>query len=143
MPDMKKLRAIGMMAARQARSAAKDETPNGVIDLAPLLKPWKEGAYNAGEIFAYNGRPYRVVQMHDSTGNPAWNPEEARSLFAPYHGTDEPHALPWSAPTGAHDAYMAGEYMTFGGKVYCCTVDGTVHDPDVLASSWMEVTAGV
>ncbi|MBQ2991333.1 MAG: hypothetical protein IJD60_08610 [Clostridia bacterium] len=136
MPDLSRLRAVGMMAARKARETAPQETANGVIDLAPLLAPWKEGAHNAGEIVLYKGYPYRVVQMHDSTGSPGWNPEEARSLFAPYHGTDAKHALAWRQPTGAHDAYMENEFMTYGGQVYRCTADGTVHDPGVLAAGW-------
>ena len=138
MHDTGKLRAVGMMAARQARQTARDAKANDVIDYGPLLLKWREGSYNAGDIVVYNGQPYRVVQMHDSTGNPMWNPEEARSLFAPYHGTDARHALPYMPPTGAHDAYMVNEFAVFGGKTYRCTVDGTVHDPQVLAGSWKE-----
>lgn len=135
--DEKKMRAIGMMLARSARRQAQQEgTPaNEVIDLAPLLAVWQPGVKTAGMVETYGGCPYRVVQDHDSTGDPHWTPEVS-SLYAPWHGTDAAHALPFVQPTGAHDAYMAGEYMTMDGAVYRCLSDGTVHDPGVLPTMW-------
>ena len=139
--DGGKMRAIGMMLARQAmRTAeAEDTATNEVIDLAPLLKTWQPGAYEAGDVRAHAGMPYRCVQAHDSTGIPVWNPADAPSLWANLHGTDAEHALPYVQPTGAHDAYMAGDYAVFGGAVYRCTADGTVHDPMVLSGGWEAV----
>ena len=139
--DGGKMRAIGMMLARQAmRTAeAEDTAANEVIDLAPLLKTWQPGAYKAGDVRAHAGRPFRCVQAHDSTGIPVWNPADAPSLWANLHGTDAEHALPYVQPTGAHDAYMAGDYAVFGGAVYRCTADGTVHDPMVLSGGWEAV----
>ena len=139
--DTKKMKAIGMMLARNAiRTAEADGTAaNEVIDLGPLLKAWTPGAYEVGNVRTYNGYPYRCVQAHDSTVNEAWNPVDAPSLWANYHGTDAAHALPYVAPTGAHDAYMAGEYAVYNGAVYKCLTDGTVHDPAVLPSAWVVV----
>lgn len=137
------LRAIGMLVARQARekAALDTTTANEVIGMTALLKPWAEGTQTAGEVVTYNGQPYKVVQTHDSTGNPAWNPADTPALFAPYHATDRAHALPWAAPTGAHDAYMAGEWMIWtDGKAYRCTMDATTYGPDVLPDNW-EATA--
>jgi len=137
--DFETMRAIGMMVARQARekAALDTTTANEVIDMTALLKPWAEGMQAAGEVVAYKGQPYKVVQAHDSTGNAAWNPKDAPALFAPYHATDRAHALPWQAPTGAHDAYMAGEWMIYtDGIAYMCRQDGTVHTPDVLPGAW-------
>lgn len=136
--DAKKMKAIGAMAARNARRAAEteDASANEVIDLAPLLKEWREDAYMVGEVRVYKDNPYKCVQAHDSTGNPSWNPEDAPSLWANYHGTDAAHALPYVQPTGAHDAYMVGEYAIYDGAVYRCVVDHTVHDPAVLPASW-------
>lgn len=139
--DTKKMKAIGMMLARNAtRTAEADGTAaNEVIDLAPILRVWKEGAYEVGNVCSYDGKPYKCVQAHDSTGNALWNPVDAPSLWANYHGTDADHALPYVQPTGAHDAYMAGEYAVYNGAVYKCLTDGTVHDPAVLPSAWAVV----
>ena len=139
MLDTNKLRAIGMMVARQARSDAPDAAANEVIDMAPLLKPWQEGAYEAGDVVVYEGAPYKCAQAHDSTGNAGWNPQEAPALWANYHATDAAHALAYVQPTGAHDAYMSGEYAVYDGRVYRCIVDSTVHDPAVLPASWEAV----
>lgn len=139
MLDVRKFKAVGMVAARQARekAAADDIAANDVIDMTALLTPWKEGVQTAGNVVVYNGYPYKVVQTHDSTGNPGWNPADAPALFAPYHATDRSHALPWVAPTGAHDAYNAGEWMIFtDAMAYECLKDATVHAPDVLPGAW-------
>ena len=138
MLNFEKFKAVGMMAARNAREKAKQEgvSANEVISMTVLLKPWKEGPQTAGEVVAYNGAPYKVVQAHDSTGNPDWNPEKAPALFAPYHATVREYALAYVAPTGAHDAYMKGEWAIYDGKLYECQQDATVHDPVTLPSAW-------
>lgn len=110
---------------------------NDVIDFIPLLKTWKEGPHNANDVCVYQNVAYRCITSHDSTGNPMWNPADAKSLWASYHGTDKNHALPYSPPTGAHDAYMRGEWMLFtDGQIYLCLQDNVVHAPDVLPSVW-------
>lgn len=139
MLNEKTLYAMGQLIARTAREKAAQTgaAANEVIDLCPLLTPWQEGPQAAGEVVVYEGYPYRTITSHDSTGNPAWNPAAAPALFAPYHGTDRAHALPWRAPTGAQDAYGSGEWMIFtDGIAYRCTQDGTVWGPDTLMEAW-------
>lgn len=138
MLNLETLRTMGRLLATTAREKAAQEgtTPNEVIDLISLLKPWKEGPHTAGDVVVYKDYPYRVVQAHDSTGNPGWNPKDAPALFAPFHATDKGHALPWVAPTGAHDAYNRGEWMVYKGVVYECQMNGCVYDPEVYPSAW-------
>ena len=134
-----KLYAVGMMAARQARARAKEDgvAANEVIDYAVLLKEWVTGAYKIGDVVAYQGSPYKCIQAHDSTGNDGWYPSAVPALFAPYHGTDAAHALPYVAPTHAGDAYQTGEWMIWtDGVKYKCLQDACVYAPDVLASAW-------
>lgn len=141
MLDINTMRAVGTLLARQARARAKevDAATNEVIDLTPLLKPWAPGNHVVGDIITYDGQPRRCVQGHDSTDNPDWSPTGAPALWAPYHATDRAHALPWVPPTGAHDAYQAGEYMAWqDGAVYRCKVDATVHGPDALPTAWAQ-----
>ena len=145
MLDVETMRAMGMVLARQARAMARDEATaaNEVIDIAPLLRPWQAGtmaapvAYVAGEVYAHAGEPWRCAQGHTHSGEDGWAPGEAGALWTPYHGTDAAHARAWHAPTGAHDAYNAGEWMIWtDGMVYRCTQDATVHDPEALPSAW-------
>ena len=44
-------------------------------------------------------------------------------------------------PTGAHDAYQAGDRVTFNGKRYRCLMDNCVWSPDTLPSAWVEIAA--
>lgn len=49
------------------------------------------------------------------------------------------------APTGAHDAYHAGDKVTYNGEKYICiALEGVavVWNPDVMPSYWKEETDG-
>ena len=41
-------------------------------------------------------------------------------------------------PTGAHDAYMTGDKVTFNGHHYICQIDNCVWSPAVLPSAWQD-----
>lgn len=143
MLNAKTMRAIGMMVARLARTAALESAANDVIDLSPLLEPWRVGtseapvSYAAGDMCTYAGQPWKCAQDHTHHGEPGWEPGVAASLWVNYHATDAAHALPWVQPTGAHDAYQAGEWMIWtDSKPYRCTQDATVWGPDALPGAW-------
>ena len=54
-------------------------------------------------------------------------------------GTTEPELEEWPQyvqPTGAHDAYKAGNKVMFQGKKYICKMDGCVWDPLVYPQGW-------
>ena len=107
-----------------------------VLPLIPFMEEWREGKWTAGGSLLYKGLPYRVVQIHDSQGNPGWNPEQAVSLFAPWHGISLETAQPWKKPTGAHDMYKANEYMVFtDGGTYRCLQD-TAYSPIEYPQAW-------
>lgn len=134
-------RALVELGRLIAEEKADALPANSIIDISPALKLWETGAYSAGNLVQYNEQPWRCLQTHDSTGNPNWCPGVAPSLWAAYHGTAADHALPWQAPTGAHDCYNSGEYMTWtDGGVYLCNANGTVHDPGVLPVAWQLVS---
>ena len=138
MLNLEKFRAVGMMAARNARDKAVQEgtTANEVISMTPLLKEWAPGVHEIGGVVVQNDYPYKVIQAHDSTANPGWTPEVTPSLFAPYHATAKEYALPYRAPTHAGDAYYTGEWMIYADTLYECLQDAVVYDPEVLPSAW-------
>lgn len=145
MLDLDTMRAIGRLAARQARKQAKDGTANEVIDYVPLLEPWGPGTsespidYAVGDVRTYNNQPWKCVQAHTHHGEPGWEPG-AVSMWGAYHATDAHHALPWVKPTGAHDMYKTGEYMIWtGGNKYKCVQD-TAYSPEEYAQAWEVVT---
>ena len=109
-----------------------------VIQTAGFILPWKERDYKLDDVRLWEGQPRRCCQAHDSTGNSTWTPAVA-SLWAPYHGTTPETALPWIAPTGAHDMYKTGECMIWtDGKTYKCK-QNTAYSPTDYAQAW-EVT---
>lgn len=137
------VRMVRILATEKAPDMAADD----VIGVSAILPPWKQGKYKAktdehpADIVQHNGQPWRCLQAHDSTGNPDWCPGVAPSLWGAYHATTAARALPWQAPTGAHDAYHSGEYMVYtDGVKYLCNTDNTVHGPDVLPAAWTVVT---
>lgn len=55
----------------------------------------------------------------------------------------EPDPLPdapeYVNPSGAHDAYMIGDLVTYKGKVYRCLMDNCVWSPAAYARAWEEL----
>ena len=147
MLDLKTMRAIGGLLARQARARAReaDAGVNEVIDLGPLLEEWKAGTaemavtYAAGDVRTYAGQPWKCVQGHTHHGEPGWEPGTAASLWTACHATDAAHALPWVQPTGAHDMYQAGEYMIWTDKVIYRCVQATAYSPEEYAQAWEKI----
>lgn len=122
---------------REVIAAAPTAAPDDVIADAALLRPWTPGDYAAGDVRVQDGYPYKCCQAHDSTDNPDWDPATNRALWVPYHATTAKWALPYAAPTGAHDAYQDGEYMVWtDGQIYRCNTDNTVWGPDTLPGAW-------
>ena len=122
---------------REAIAAAPTAAPDDVIADAALLRPWTPGDYAAGDVRVQDGYPYKCCQAHDSTDNPDWDPATNRALWVPYHATTAKWALPYVAPSGAHDAYQTGEYMIWSdGQIYRCNTDNTVWEPDTLPGAW-------
>ena len=122
---------------REAIAAAPTAAPDDVIADAALLRPCTPGDYAAGDVRVQDGYPYKCCQAHDSTDNPDWDPATNRALWVPYHAKSPKWALPYVAPTGAHDAYQGGEYMVWtDGQIYRCNTDNTVWGPDTLPDVW-------
>ena len=143
MPDIyAALAAMARRAAEEARAAAPTAAADDVIADTALLQEWEPGAYAVGDVRVHGGQPWRCCQAHDGTAQgDAWAPGAAPALWAPYHATSAKWALPYVQPTGAHDAYQAGEYMRWAdGLIYRCKVDATVHGPVALPSAWEVAT---
>ena len=111
-----------------------------VLPLISMMDDWKEGKWAAGKSLTHSGYPYKVVQTHDSTGNPTWTPDVKPALFAPWHGVSMETALPWKAPTGAQDMYKVDEYMVWtDSKIYQCKSD-TAYSPIEYAQAWQLIS---
>ena len=50
-----------------------------------------------------------------------------------------PNAPEYKQPTGAHDAYQAGDRVTFQGRVYEAVINAVVWSPLAYPQAWKEV----
>lgn len=114
-----------------------DEDKTTAIVCSVLFDPYvQEEEHNVGDIrLDENGVPYECILAYDGAVQPEWTIHTA-TLWKPYHSMLEEYALPWVAPTGAHDIYKVGEYMIYtDGNVYKC-IQETNYSPEDYAAAW-------
>ncbi len=129
-------RALRRTMEKSGAVVAQKGNADDVINALPLFPAWRPAQYAIGNVCRYMGEPYRCTQAHDSTDNPLWTPSAEKSLWGNYHGTTPETALPWVAPTGAHDQYRAGEYAIWtDGQIYRAKRD-TVFSPAEVGTDW-------
>lgn len=122
---------------RVAESTAAAEV-NAMNLFFPLYT--QSGQYKVGDVRTNpeTKQPYRCIQAYDADVQKDWD-LSVDTLWVPYHGTDLDSAYPWKAPTGAHDMYKTGEYMTFtDNKIYKCLQD-TNYSPADYAQAWEKI----
>lgn len=133
----------GTMALNRALLAEKlngNEDKTLAIACMAFFEPWTPGQHAPGDIRTdpATGYPRECMTAHDSTVNTGWT-ITTPSLWRPYHSRAREYALPWEAPTGAHDIYKAGEYMIWtDGETYRC-LTGTNFSPADYAAAWEKV----
>ena len=54
---------------------------------------------------------------------------------------EEGAAPEWVQPTGAHDAYQAGDTVTFEGAEYTSLIDGNTWSPTAYPQGWEKIDA--
>lgn len=110
-----------------------DEQAETVPDAFPA---WSAGiAYEVGKRVRYEGLLYRCVQAH--TSQEGWEPPNVPALWTRIGepGDEWPE---WVQPTGAQDAYSAGDKCSHNGKHWTSDIDGNVWEPGVYG--WTEVS---
>lgn len=126
--------AQAMLDKLSYKTVLDSATDDQALDMRPLYPEWQTGIeYTKGKYLQYDSILYRVLQDHTSQAD--WTPDKAVSLYVNVADPQDPYP-PYKAPTGAHDAYMNGQGVTFEGKRYTCLADGTVRDPAQLPSAW-------
>lgn len=106
--------------------------------LVSVLYPkWTAGSHAVGDIYTANGQVWACFQAYDNAVYPDIVPGSAAwgTFHRPLHATRPETARPFVAPTGAHDIYKAGEYMTLEGTLYRC-LQGTAYSPQQYAAAW-------
>lgn len=133
---MKRSHALKLRARiEQAAVSLPDEDALEAVELFPAWKA--ETAYTVGERIRHDGKLYRCEQAH--TSQIGWEPPNVPALWTE---VAEPGDIPvWKQPTGAQDAYMAGDKVWYPERdttVYVSTVDANTWPPDIFG--WEAVT---
>ena len=122
-----KLRAM----IEKAAVSLSDADATGVPELFPAWKP--DTDYVIGDRRQFGGILWKCIQAHRSQDD--WTPDVAVSLWARTSADEWPE---WIQPTGASDAYQAGDKVSHAEKHWVCDVDNNVWEPGVYG--WSEAT---
>lgn len=101
-----------------------DENALQSIALFPQWEAMR--GYKVGDRCQYNGLLYRCIQTHASQDD--WTPNVAVSLWIQVSIEEWAE---WVQPTGAEDAYMMGDKVSYNGEHYISAIDNNVWKPDV------------
>ena len=116
-----------------ATSYLDDEQAETVTILFPL---WESGVdYAVGDRRRHNDLLYRCVQAH--TSQDGWEPPAVPALWTRTSTEEWPE---WIQPTGAHDAYAAGDKVRHNDKHWVSELDANVYEPGVYG--WGEFSDG-
>ena len=132
----------GRSKALELREIASELTDTEIIDQELFIPTWHEGQQILNAVVQYEGQVYRVLQAHDSTGNPNWNPALSPALFGICHTTNAAKAKPWVMPSGTSGMYYLNEcYIDGNGIVWRQIYDGgNIYDAVTLPERWEQVS---
>ena len=126
-------RSEALLYRSKIEAAAKNLDDATAIESISLFPSWRPGIQvSVGERYKYNGLLYKVLQAHTTLAG--WTPDITPALFTRVSTDEWPE---WVQPTGAQDAYMAGDKVTHNGQHYISDVDNNVWEPGVYG--WTEV----
>ena len=130
------LQEIQTQAIIEKTKSSEDKTLG--IQCMALYPVYEQNKYHeAGEVALHpdTGYPKECMIAYDGTVQQGWTIDTA-TLWKPWHSRKPEYALPWEAPTGAHDIYKSGEYMIWtDGNIYKCVQD-TNFSPSEYAQAW-------
>lgn len=124
-----------MEAVKKMLSSDTEQlTDEEALDVAAMFPTWhsKIGeAVAVGERLWYDGKLYKVVQAH--TASSEWVPDHNPALYTEVSIVEWPEFV---QPTGAQDAYMRGDKVTFNGQHYTSLIDNNVYSPAAYPAGW-------
>lgn len=128
---------------RYARTKLQEEVEQmddktDAIACKGLFSVYVQEKYHAvGEVARHpeTGSPKECITAYDGSVQPDWT-IDTPTLWKPWHSRKKEYALPWEAPTGAHDMYKAGEYMIWTDGVIKKALRDTNFSPEEYPADW-------
>lgn len=112
------------------------------MEISTVYDSWQVGKkYVGGEYFTYGvnevGDPqlYKVNEGKEHTSQADWLPDAQPDLYTAIGLDDAGHPI-WAQPTGAQDAYNAGDIVNYNGVLYESTFDGNTTVPGADERFW-------
>ena len=125
-------RREAMQYRRHINGLITELPDEAALDVTDLFEPWKtDTPYATGDRVKHNDLLYRCVQGHTSQAN--WTPDATSALWTRVTVEEWPE---WAQPTGAQDAYMAGDKVSHNGGHWISSVDYNTWEPGVYG--WEE-----
>lgn len=119
---------------RMLQSSVNEMSDADALDVAALFPTWasKIGTpVTVGERLWYDTKLYKVIQAH--TASQEWTPDITPALYTEVSIEEWPEFV---QPTGAQDAYMTGDKVTFEGQHYICQIDNCTWSPSAYPAAW-------
>jgi hypothetical protein len=102
------------------------------LDLIALFEPWHTNTpYTVNDRRRHDNTLYRCVQAHTSLSD--WTPDATPALWTRISVEEYPQ---WVQPTGAHDAYMIGDKVTFDDQRYVSVINNNTWSPSAYPQGW-------
>ena len=102
------------------------------LDNTVLFPEWRSGrSYAVGDRVQYDGLLYKCVQAHTSQDD--WTPDATPALWTRISIEEWPE---WVQPTGAQDAYNAGDKVSHNERHWISDVNANTWEPGVYG--WTE-----
>lgn len=124
-----------MMKELSRATVLANVTDEEAYTMRYLYDEWdKNGkSYLKDDRFMYENKFYKVLQNHKSQAD--WTPDTASGLYVeiPDPSVEYPE---WKQPTGAQNAYMTGDKVTFEGKKYISKIDNNTWSPTDYPDGW-------
>ena len=117
--------------------SGNDDKTQGIAcrGLIPVYEQNHQYATGDVRLHPVTGYPRECILAYDGTVQYDWT-IDTPTLWKPWHSRKPEYALPYEAPTGAHDMYKAGEYMIWtDGTVKKCLQD-TNFSPSEYPQAW-------
>ena len=123
--------------AKEIRKAidtfAENQTDKTLLGNKVAFSLWRAGVHVVRkQILRFNDNLYRVNQDHTTQDD--WTPDITPALFTKISLEEYPE---WVQPTGAQDAYNAGDKCSHNGKHWASNLNGNVWEPGIYG--WSEV----
>lgn len=117
---------------RKIEDLAITMTDEEGLEFVDLFVNWgEEIAYAVGDRVKFGDTLYKCVQAHTSQSD--WTPDLTPALWTRVTVEEWPE---WVQPTGAQDAYMTGDKVTFEGEHYISLIDNNTWSPAAYPAGW-------